>query len=110
MFYAGLPRSARSLAASSIFLLPAVSPAGAHDAPSGWKYPYACCALNDCRPVEAKAISERPEGFVIKNTGEVIAYADRRVKNSPDGEYHWCSVAGGEKSRTICLFVPPKGF
>jgi cupin superfamily acireductone dioxygenase involved in methionine salvage len=32
------------------------------------------------------------------------------VKNSPDGVYHWCSVAGANDSKTICLFVPPKGY
>ena len=54
-----------------------------------------------------KAISERPEGYVIKGTGEVVAYSDKRLKNSPDGEYHWCSVSGADDTRTICLFVPP---
>lgn len=82
----------------------------AHDAPSGWSYPYTCCSMNDCRPVSTAAVTERPEGFVINNTGEVVAYSDARVKNSPDGEFHWCSVAGEEKSRTICLFVPPRAF
>jgi hypothetical protein len=100
-----------ALSASSLFLLIAVAtPVDAHDAPSGWSYPFSCCSNFDCRQVESKAISERPEGYVIKNTGEVVSYADHRVKNSPDGEYHWCSVAGQQNSRTICLFVPPKGF
>jgi hypothetical protein len=94
----------------------AASPARAHEAlptaarPLGWAYPYSCCSGIDCRQVSAKAISERPEGYVINNTGEVVAYNDSRVKNSPDGVYHWCSVAGASDSRTICLFVPPKGY
>ena len=88
----------------------------AHDAkptsamPQGWSYPYSCCSGIDCREVSAKAISERPEGYVIKGTGEVVAYSDTRIKDSPDGEYHWCSVAGANDSRTICLFVPPNSF
>lgn len=81
-----------------------------HEAASGWSYPYACCSGIDCREVSAKAVSERPEGYVINGTGEVVAYDDGRVKNSPDGVYHWCSVAGADDSRTICLFVPPKSF
>ena len=85
-------------------------PASGHDAPSGWSYPYACCSMNDCRPVATKAISERPEGFVINVTGEVVPYRDTRVRPSPDGEFHWCSVAGGEGGRTICLFVPPRAY
>ncbi|SOC41702.1 hypothetical protein SAMN05892877_10972 [Rhizobium subbaraonis] len=85
-------------------------PARAHDAPSGWSYPYSCCSMQDCRPVATKAISERPEGFVINVTGEVVPYRDARVRPSPDGEFHWCSVAGGEHGRTICLFVPPRAY
>lgn len=85
-------------------------PAAAHDAPSGWSYPYSCCSMQDCRPVATKAISERPEGFVINVTGEVVPYRDARVRPSPDGEFHWCSVAGEAHSRTICLFVPPRAY
>jgi hypothetical protein len=86
-------------------------PASAHEAPTGWTYPWACCSSLDCKEVAEKAISERPDGYVIKDTGEVVAYADKRVKNSPDGLYHWCAhQAGLDAGHTICLFVPPKGF
>lgn len=82
----------------------------AHQAKSGWAYPYACCSNQDCREVSSDAISERPEGYVIETTGEVVSYTDRRVRNSPDGVYHWCSISGADSSRTICLFVPPRSF
>jgi hypothetical protein len=85
-------------------------PAGAHEAPTGWRYPYSCCSGYDCREVSSKVIGEGPEGYVIKGTGEVVSYSDARLKNSPDGEYHWCSVAGADDTRTICLFVPPHSF
>lgn len=91
-------------------------PARAHDAlptvhkPLGWSYPHSCCSGIDCRQVSEQAISEGAEGYVINTTGEVVAYKDSRVKNSPDGVYHWCSVAGANDSKTICLFVPPKGY
>lgn len=90
--------------------------AHAHDAlptaglPEGWSYPFACCSGFDCRAVSDKAIGERPEGYVIQGTGEVVGYGDMRVKNSPDGAFHWCSVAGANDGRTICLFVPPRSF
>ena len=100
--------SATLILSLATFALPAA--ASAHDAPSGWTYPYACCSNKDCRQVPASLISERPEGYVIKTTGEVVAYSDRRVRTSPDGVYHWFSVAGIDTSRTICLFVPPKAF
>jgi hypothetical protein len=60
--------------------------------------------------VSSKQISERPEGYQIRGTGEILAYSDKRLKDSPDGEYHWCSVAGANNTRTICLFVPPPSF
>ena len=109
---AGVPMGVLAL----ISCLAAAPQARAHDAkptaakPQGWSYPYACCSGIDCREVSAKAISERPEGYVIRGTGEVVAYSDTRIKDSPDGEYHWCSVAGANDSRTICLFVPPNSF
>jgi hypothetical protein len=92
------------------------APAFAHDAkptaamPQGWSYPFSCCSGYDCRAVSQTSISERPEGYVIKGTGEVVAYSDKRIKNSPDGEYHWCSVAGANDGKTICLFVPPQSY
>jgi hypothetical protein len=57
-----------------------------------------------------KWIASAGEPLVIKGTGEVITYADGRIKNSPDGEFHWCSVAGANDGHTVCLFVPPRGF
>lgn len=89
--------------------------AAAHDAPTGWSYPFACCSNADCREVgegssSKVSISETPLGYKISTTGEVISYADSRIKDSPDGEFHWCSVAGKDDSRTLCLFVPPRAF
>jgi hypothetical protein len=89
----------------------AASSADAHQAPTGWTYPWACCSNMDCQEVGPKAISEKPQGYVVQSTGEVVAYGDKRVKDSPDGEYHWCAhQAGIDAGHTICLFVPPKGF
>lgn len=84
--------------------------ARAHDAPSGWTYPKACCSDMDCRAVSAEAITESPDGYVVGQTGEVLPYSDGRLRDSPDGDYHWCSPGGSETGRTICLFVPPHSF
>lgn len=78
--------------------------------PEGWSYPFACCSGYDCRRVAVRDVREGPDGYVIVGTGEVIAYGDPRLKDSPDGEFHWCSVAGANDGRTICLFAPPRGF
>lgn len=105
---------AATMVGASVLLT--VSHARAHDAlpsaaqPQGWSYPFSCCSGYDCREVADKAIGERPEGYVIKGTGEVITFTDTRIKNTPDGVFHWCSVAGADDGHTICLFVPPRGF
>ena len=85
--------------------------------PNGLTYPYACCSGIDCREVgDGKAskakvkILETATGYQISTTGEIIAFGDSRLKDSPDGVFHWCSVAGADDSRTICLFKPPRGF
>jgi hypothetical protein len=90
-----------------ILLAPA---ADAHEAASGWKYPLSCCSGYDCRPVSAKWIQEEGGAFIIPTTGEAVPYTDKRIKSSPDGEYHWCSKYGKDDTPTICLFVPPRSF
>jgi hypothetical protein len=111
-----LPKFLISHIAAAALAAGMAMPAAAHDAkptaarPQGWKYPFSCCSGYDCREVSSKQVSEKPEGYVIKGTGEIVAYSDARLKDSPDGEFHWCSVAGADDSRTICLFVPPRSY
>lgn len=85
-------------------------PARAHDAPTGWSYPWQCCSGQDCREVPDDWIQEKQEGYRIVITDEVIPMSDPRIKQSPDGHFHWCSVAGALVGKTICLFVPPRSF
>lgn len=93
--------------------LPSV--AMAHDAiptaaqPQGWSYPLACCSGYDCRAVTDDEITEGPTGYTVPS-GEVVNMTDRRIRFSPDGEYHWCSAGGSPTGRTICLFVPPRAY
>lgn len=81
-----------------------------HSAPSGWAYPLECCSNQDCREVADADVFEGPDGYRLVASGEVVPYADARVKDSPDGRFHWCSTGGSDTGRTICLFVPPRGF
>lgn len=82
----------------------------AHEAPTGWLYPNACCSNVDCREVvEPIKVRELRDGYHVPS-GEIITYNDRRVRDSPDGRYHWCTVGGEPASKTLCLFVPPKGY
>lgn len=94
-----------------------VSPALPHDAlptaakPQGWQYPFSCCSNNDCREVKmGTTVKEKGNGYVIAKTGEVLAHGDSRIKESPDGSTHLCTVAGLDDSRTICLYVPPPAY
>ena len=89
----------------------------AHDAkptparPLGWSYPFACCANYDCRTTHTGEVLEKPEGYLIAGTGEIVPMSDKRVKDSPDGEFHWCAhQAGLDAGKTICLFVPPRSY
>ncbi|MCA0013563.1 hypothetical protein LB561_09005 [Mesorhizobium sp. B292B1B] len=104
------------LLAIGAIALPMAS-AFAHDAkptaakPLGWSYPFACCANYDCRTAHTGEVLEKPEGYVIAGTGEVVPMTDKRVKDSPDGEFHWCAhQAGLDAGKTICLFVPPRSY
>ena len=83
------------------------TPAQTHQAVSGWAYPIECCSNRDCQMIDAEQIVESPRGYRVEPSGEILNYADPRVKMSPDGAYHWCAIPGSP--RTICLFVPPQG-
>ncbi|KAA3449667.1 hypothetical protein C7I87_15210 [Mesorhizobium sp. SARCC-RB16n] len=123
---AATPRSARAVqpvgrlmfSLFAIGLGAMLAPAAfAHDAkptaakPQGWSYPFACCANYDCRATHTGEVLEKPEGYVIAGTGEVVPMTDKRIKDSPDGEFHWCAhQAGLDAGKTICLFVPPRSF
>lgn len=82
----------------------------AHEAPAGWSYPVSCCSGLDCRPVPPAFVEERAGGVTLMPSGERIAEGDPRLKDSPDGEFHWCTVAGSDTGRTLCLFRPHRGF
>lgn len=48
---------------------------------------------------------------IAKATGVNIPMSDKRIKDSPDGRFHRCAhQAGLDAGKTICLFVPPRGF
>lgn len=85
-----------------------VSPALSHDF-----YDIECCSDKDCTPIAHTAVSATPEGWYIAETGETVRYKeDKRLKQSPDGNFHWCARPPGymRSLRTICLYVPPMGY
>lgn len=86
--------------------------AAAHDAPLGWKYDFMCCSAADCREIKSSDIGEIQEGYQIKlsTLKEVVPYGSPKVKDSPDGRFHWCSYSGRNDRKTICLYVPPRAY
>lgn len=105
-------RLRRQVAASLIASLAvALSSAGvkAHQAPTGWAYPFSCCGNQDCREVPGSTVKALPGGYRAPS-GEFLASNDRRLKPSPDGLYHWCSVQGLNDGKTLCLYVPPPAY
>ena len=75
-----------------------------HEAPSGWLYDRSCCGARDCRLIEDDEVTPVPGGWQVRATGEILRWP--QVKHSPDGHFHRCSIDGGEKSPTVCLYVP----
>lgn len=93
-----------------------------HDAPKGWAYASNCCNTIDCRPVDGPdarprhhqiQVTEGHEGYTIHKsdgTVETIHLNDHRIRESKDGDYHWCSQGGMNTMSTICLYVPNRGY
>jgi hypothetical protein len=85
--------------------------AAAHQAAAGWSYGVECCSLLDCFQAPPGAIAETPLGYRVESTGELIPYADSRIKRSRDEFFHRCSPGGDNGAkRSICLYVPDRGF
>lgn len=83
------------------FLYLATGPGRAHS----W-YDYACCSEGDCEPLAEGTVKATPIGWFIGATGETIPFADGRVRDSQDIQFHRCRRADG---KTRCLYVPAVG-
>src|SRR5262245_36108362 len=67
----------------------------AHEAPSGWAYPFECCAGIDCAEIPSRAVKETPAGYGVTLLpgamaktpfAAVVPYSAARP--APDGAYH----------------------
>ncbi len=100
------PASRFRLCACILALSPwVISVAWAHDF-----YDKFCCHDRDCKPVPAASIRENPDGYLVRETGEVIPYRDRRIHPSPDNDFHRCSIRGEPDGQTLCIYAPPRSF
>jgi hypothetical protein len=92
----------------------ALPPASAHN----W-YEERCCENEHCEPMADGAVRETSKGYEMPS-GELLPYADSRVRQSHDMRYHWCHARDATANRhreipfgpesAICLYVPPKSF
>ena len=79
--------------------------------PLGGTYGWECCSGMDCSVSGDGTISEMPEGYRVELTGEIIPYGDKRIKRSRDEFFHRCTPGGiATAPRSICLYVPDRGF
>lgn len=80
-------------------------PVKAHEAPSGWQYPYSCCGDHDCSPIPASRVKpEGAGGYVVDSKFHV---ARKDVLESPDGQYHACFPTS---ERMSCFYAPPNSY
>jgi len=96
------------LAGAPMAVMPLVTVA--HDAPTGWRYDLSCCSGIDCRQIASDDLKEQPDVYFITIGHATVPYNDTRIKNSPDGNVHWCTVNGRDDGKTICLYIPPKAY
>lgn len=80
------------------------APAHAHS----W-YDPECCHDRDCRPVPDAEIVERADGVYIPSSGDLIPYGSSKIRMSPDGKKHLCTVAGAVGSAPLCIYLPGRG-
>lgn len=79
--------------------------------PLGWTYGADCCSVMDCFQEQSSNIRERKDGYEIISTNELIVYSDKRIRISKDEFFHRCTALGNPTmKRSICLYVPNKGF
>ena len=92
-----------------LILLGLHSQVSAHDAATGWKYPWACCSNMDCQQVQSSAVIEKPQGYVIQSTGESGRLPRQAHKGLARRRIPLVRTPGGlDAGQTICLFVPPR--
>ncbi|CAN7716681.1 hypothetical protein [Bosea sp. LjRoot237] len=108
----------RASAAINIAIMLAASAmqAHAHQAPSGWDYPFECCSGADCARIDAGAVREVSSGFVVtiapgrhpmwpteRRDQLILDIPHQKARRSPDGFWHLCINDAGE---FLCFYAP----
>lgn len=92
------------LAASFLWVISVVNPALAHDAPSGWQYPWECCSGHDCAEISNDRVKPVDDGGYLIDGKHLVPRAE--VKDSPDGAFHACFPT---PDILRCFWAPPRG-
>lgn len=79
-------------------------PLRAHEAPSGWSYPWQCCSNQDCRPVACDTLEEI-EGGKVRDIENGQTYERNMVQSSGDAKCHVCTEQGKLDGKGLCVFV-----
>lgn len=103
----------------AIMLAACATQACAHQARSGWDYPFDCCSDADCARIDASEVRETPPGFVVtimpgrhpmwaseRRRPAVLDIPYQKARLSPDGLFHLCMNDAGE---LLCFFSPGGG-
>lgn len=108
----------RVLASITIAVMLAAGAKGicAHEAPSGWEYPFACCSGADCARIDASTVRARPPGFIVtvapghhpmwpreRRETLILEIPYDKARHSPDGLWHLCINDAGQ---LLCFFAP----
>ena len=107
----------RALATAAIVAVLPIPLGQAHEAASGWAYPWECCSATDCRETGAGGSEPdpvpSPGGWKLAD-GTVVPF--HLARSSPDGRFHVCRRGGQPKGpvirpheRPACLWVPSEG-
>jgi hypothetical protein len=103
---------------AAVLLLILMPPLGhAHEADSGWSYPWECCSSMDCSEIgtgQPEPDPVRSPGGWQLSDGTVVPF--HLARSSPDGRFHVCRRGGQSKGpvirpheRPACLWVPSEG-
>lgn len=89
---------------AALLALTFARPAPAHEAPSGWSYPWQCCSGQDCRPVACDTLEEI-EGGKVRDIENGQTYERNMVQSSGDSRCHICTEQGKLDGKGLCVFV-----
>jgi hypothetical protein len=72
-------------------------------------YTLDCCSDKDCGPLPNAAVEATSLGWHVRSNNWTVPYADKKIRQSPDGRFHGCFRNGDPAADLLCLYVPGQG-